>query len=114
MQQKKVFNLLGLARRAAKLALGATAVQQALHRQKVRLLIFASDAAANLKKKVMADAKNCPVCTYSTKAGLGSYFGREELAVIAVLDDGFAHGILAAIEQESTTETDPGNDRNGR
>ena len=90
----KVNRLLGLARRARKLAVGATEVEQQLKKQRVKLLIFAEDVSANSRRKLLELVPGCPVVTYSTVAELGALLGREKVAVLGLLEPHFAKGIL--------------------
>jgi len=94
LPKNKVERLLGLARRARKLAIGSTEVEQQLKKQRVKLLVFAEDASANSRRKVLELARGCPVVTYGTVAELGALLGREKVAVLGVLDVHFAKGIL--------------------
>ena len=102
LNQKKIFNLLGLARRAQKLAFGAEAVLQGVKRKEIHLIIFATDASPNLQKKIKAAAGDLNICYLGSRSELGDFAGRETLGVIGVKDISFAKGILNLVD--TTTE----------
>lgn len=97
--QHQAIKLLGLARRARKLALGGQAVEQALRRGKVALLVFANDVSPRSRSKLSRLAGNIPIRLWQGKGELGAIFQRRELGVLAVLDAHFAAGIVAALAQ---------------
>jgi ribosomal protein L7Ae-like RNA K-turn-binding protein len=94
----RLLGLLGLARRAGRLALGASEVQALVARGRRPLVILARDAGGDLRSRlarsgplrgVLADAVD--------KAELARAFGRRELAVVAVDDPHFIAGIEALV-----------------
>ena len=98
-------NLLGIALRGGNLTVGEEPVEAVARARDARLLILASDAADNTRRRVahFADAGQCIwVRVPFTKAGLGQTLGRSAVAVCAVTDIG-----LAAAIAHKLAETDP-------
>ena len=62
---------------------------------RARLVIVASDASDNTKKKFrdMCEFYKVPICFYGDKDTLGHAMGKEFRASLAILDKGFADGI---------------------
>lgn len=93
--------LLGLARRAGKLALGKEAVESALTHRKVYLLIVAQDASQSTIGKLehRAVMHSVPCLHLDSRDELGRLMGRDTLAVVGLLDPSFARGILKILEK---------------
>lgn len=89
---RKFYSLLGLCKRAGRLAGGEVAAEQAVRGKEARMLVVAGDASANTKKKFRNSAAyyHIPLVETGTKAELGKAVGEEMRAVFAVLDAGFA------------------------
>ena len=106
-----VLNLLGLALRGGNLTVGEEPVEAVARARDARLLILASDAADNTRRRIQhfADAGACIwVRVPFTKAELGQTLGRSAVAVCAVTDIGLAAAIahkLAAIDPVRFDET---------
>ncbi len=98
--ETKLFSLAGLAFRAGKVAAGTAATEEAIQKKKARLLILADDISANTEEKFQRLAKSAdiPILKAGTKASWGTFFKRDELGVLAILDRHFAKGILQAAE----------------
>jgi ribosomal protein L7Ae-like RNA K-turn-binding protein len=94
----EVLGLLGLARRAAKVVIGATAVRHEIRRQRAMLLIFATDFSPATKARLLAEAHySPPVFDFGTMQEWGAFFSRSaktKIGVIAITDKNFAAGIL--------------------
>jgi ribosomal protein L7Ae-like RNA K-turn-binding protein len=90
----KLMNLIGLAQRAGKLETGTDFTINAIANHKARLVLLASDASANLTKKVTDKAAfyNATVITPLTEAELSIAIGHKR-TVIAILDAGFAKAV---------------------
>jgi predicted RNA-binding protein YlxR (DUF448 family) len=96
---RRIDGLLGGARRAGLLALGTEAVRAALGRRAVVLLVVARDAAPGREELSRAAERLGGDClVYGDKRTLGKLFGRDELAVIAVLDAGVARELCRAAQ----------------
>jgi len=96
----KLESLVGLARRAGKVAVGTAAVEEALLKKKVRLVLLAEDVSPNTEERVLRLAKTSgvPVLKTGTKSAWGALFRRKELGLLAILDTNFAKGILGGRE----------------
>ena len=87
--------LIGLARRAGKVASGEAQVEAMLKQQKGYLLILAEDAPGAQKKFVLwAKDLKVPVLIKGGKEELGRAIGLTPRAAILVMDEGFAKAIL--------------------
>lgn len=93
MDETKFLSVLGLCRKAGKIQLGADNVCDAVRSGRSRLVVLASDASDNTKKKIT----NCTayykkrlfVCE-TGKGKLGACLGRDgEVSCAAVCDDSF-------------------------
>lgn len=92
----KIFGLIGLAKRAGKIAGGDFSVTVSIKEKKAELVILAADASDNTKKSMINSCKyhNIRYIEYGTTEALGQYTGSGIRASIAVLDKGFAEAIL--------------------
>lgn len=92
---ERVLALLGLARRAGRLAVGATAVQKMVKSGARPIVVLARDAGAGQRgrcrnlRPVRGLVDGC-----LTRADLARQLGRADLAVVAVADRGFVQGLL--------------------
>ena len=98
VDEQKLLGLLGLARRAGKLAVGFTAVETSVRRGERPLIIMATDIGASQKTKIgrweplrgmLTDVLSAEV--------LAQAMGREKLSVVGVSDAGFVKGILKLV-----------------
>ena len=66
------------------------------------MVIVAGDASDNTKKKFrnMCEYYRVPICFYADKDTLGHAMGKEFRASLAVLDTGFAKGIMKHLDTE--------------
>ncbi len=103
MKSDKVLSLLGLAKKAGKLKGGEFCVETEVKKGKAKLVVVATDASDNTRKnyKDMCSYRHVPICFYSDKESLGKSIGTEERAAVAVLDEGFANGIMKALGNQS-------------
>ena len=102
----KLLNLIGLAQKAGRLAVGEEPTGAAARARDARLILVAADAAENSVRRVrhFADAGQCLWCRIGAdKDALGRAVGRSSCAMLAVMDIGFAEAIvkkLAALDPE--------------
>ncbi len=90
----RLLGLIGLAQRAGKLAVGATAVKQMVARGGRPVLILARDAASGqLDRMRRLEPVTAVVDDVVSREELATALGRDDLVVVAVEDRGFAHGI---------------------
>ena len=102
----KLLNLIGLAKKAGKLEVGEEPVGAAARSKHARLILIASDAADNTRRRALhfGEAGEC-ICLEipPTKEDLGRALGRTSCALLALTDIGFAEAIvkkLAALDPE--------------
>lgn len=87
--------------RARKLISGAEQVEKQLKSKKVCLVIVAIDATDSTQQKLLnkCNFTNTKIVMFGTKNLIGKYIGKEERAVIGVLDINFANRIFQMIEE---------------
>ena len=88
----KVLSLIGLAMKAGRCTSGEMMTENETKAGKAKLVVVASDASENTKKKFR------DMCIYGDKDTLGHAMGKEFRASLAILDEGFADGILKALK----------------
>ena len=122
---RRLCGLLGLARRAGKLAVGASAVERLVHGGEKPLVVLASDAGASLRGsverwepvegvaletggslKVVFDPVEGVVADILTSDEMAEAMGRQKLAVMAVADPGFVRGILKNLKPDEPERPD--------
>jgi hypothetical protein len=92
---EKALGLLGLARRSGKLAVGASAVEQLVHRGRRPVVIVARDAGASQRRRLLAlQPVRGFVDDAFDRATLAQKLGRGELVVVAVSEPGFVSGLI--------------------
>lgn len=90
----RLLALLGLAMRAGKLQVGFSAVEQAVHRGKVPLVVLASDMGASQRTRALRlEPVKGFVTDAVTGADLAAALGRNKLVIVGVCDPGFVDGI---------------------
>ena len=110
MDSHNILSLLGLALRGGRLVMGEEPVEAVARARDARVLLLASDAADNTRRRVehFAEAGACLWLRVPfTKAELGRQFGRTSVAVAAVTDVGLASAVvnkLAALDSEAYGE----------
>ena len=95
LKRDKVLSLLGICRKAGKIAAGEYQTEQAVRSGKVYLVILSKDASANTEKKFrsLCDYYHTSLIQYGEKEELGNAVGCEMRASLAVLDAGLAASI---------------------
>jgi ribosomal protein L7Ae-like RNA K-turn-binding protein len=98
---RKVAALLGLARRARKIAAGTEAVESAMKRQSARLILSATDASVNsiAKLRILAAEAGIAWMQAMGKEELGAALGGAPRACIAVTDPHFAGAMVSVLEK---------------
>jgi len=96
----KALQLLSLAQRAGKVASGEFKTEESVKCGQACLVIVATDASDNTKKKFsnMCTFYEVPFLVYSDKEEIGHYIGKEFRASVAVTDSGLASKILSESE----------------
>ena len=82
----KILSLIGLSMKAGRCTSGEMMTENETKAGKAKLVIVASDASENTKK------------IYGDKDTLGHAMGKEFRASLAILDEGFADGILKELK----------------
>lgn len=100
---EQVLGFLGLMRRAGALAVGAEDAFDMARENKARILMTASDSAANtvsaMKNAAAQREEGIPLVKLDcTKKELGGALGVKECAALAVLDTGFALALCQKLE----------------
>ena len=102
MDSNHILSLLGLALRGKRLAVGEEPVEAVARARDARVLLLASDAADNTRRRVehFADAGQCLWLRLPfTKEKLGRQLGRSSVAVAAVTDVGLAAALVGKLAQ---------------
>ena len=87
----KDLSLLGLAKKAGRLAVGNDAVLEALHTNRARVVLFAEDAGENTVRRFQNKCGDVPITMLSySKETLGAAVGFKSCAVAAIGEEGFA------------------------
>ncbi len=94
--KSKIASLLGLCRKAGKLACGASAAETAIRQKKCFLVLIAEDAGESIMKKIinLSTLNGIEYKILFNKEWLGNAAGLDEKAVVAVKSKDFAEGIL--------------------
>lgn len=102
MNQNKILSLISLATKAGKTASGEFCTEKEVKTGRAALVIVAADASDNTKKKFqnMCDYYEVPICFYKDKDTLGHAMGKEFRASLAILDEGFAKGIMKQLKTQ--------------
>lgn len=95
MKRDSVLSLIGIAKKAGKVAAGEFQTENAVKSGKACLVVISEEASENTKKKFrnMCTFYEVPVIFYGTKDELGRAIGCEFRASIAILDEGLSKGI---------------------
>lgn len=88
----KLLSLLSLSQKAGKLKSGEFQTENAIKSYEASLVIVATDASDNTKKKFhdMCSFYEVPYIEYGDRDLLGHTIGKEFRAMVAVCDEGFA------------------------
>ena len=99
MINNKICGLLGLARRAGKLTFGTEACLQEIDKNRVNLIIIATDAAERTKMnfKNICTNKKVPIVECLNIEELSNAIGKSNKAVVGVRDINFSNEIMKII-----------------
>lgn len=102
----KVLSLLSLATKAGKSKSGEFLTEKEVKDGNAFLVIVAKDASENTKKKFlnMCEFYEVPICFYSDKDTLGHAMGKEFRASLAIVDAGFAKGMMKHLDTYKKTD----------
>lgn len=87
-----VNKLLGFAYRARKVKVGKVATFSAIDAGKAFLIVIADDVSEKIKKELAKPAAD--LIKFADKNTIGKLFGRTEVGIFAITDEGFAKAIL--------------------
>lgn len=94
---------LGLMRRAGKLCLGQSQVEEAVQKHRAALLLLTSDAGKDIHRKMELLAEESGVDLQilpGNREEVSHYVGRKNLAVLAVTDAGFAEALKRRLAED--------------
>ncbi|MCD7796584.1 MAG: hypothetical protein LUG95_02925 [Clostridiales bacterium] len=104
MNKEKIFSMLGLARRAGRLAYGHDAVKQSVIKKRACMLIFCSDVSPRLVRDfeytVQKQNANIPLFKTSLTMEEIYFYAGCRAGVIAVEDENFSNKIISLLIQE--------------
>ena len=105
LKQDKVLSLIGLATKAGQTASGEFMTEREVKTGRAALVIVAGDSSDNTKKKFrdMWEFYKVPIYFYGDKDTLGHAMGKEFRASLAILDEGFAKGVLKHLTENNET-----------
>ena len=98
--EQRILTFLGLATKAGKTVSGSDAVAEAVARGCAYLVLVAEDASEGTAKKIAFFSRQAGVslCRFSTRQQLGKFLGKEDRAVAAILDKGFADRLIQLLQ----------------
>ena len=101
-QLQRMYRLLGLGVRSRGAVIGVSQVREAAKRNKVLFAIVATDASTNSLDKVvpLLNARRVRFIEVPSATELGASVGREQTAVVGIVDRQLAAGIRGAVTRE--------------
>ena len=105
-QRDRVLSMLGLAAKAGKIESGEFSTEKAVKEGRAYLVVAASDASDNTKKKFsdMCNYYHVTMKVFSDKVSLGNACGKEFRASLAVTDEGLAKAVVKQIDSLDNLE----------
>ena len=99
MKEKRLLSMVSLAKKAGKLVTGEEGCEKAIQKGQARLVLVATDASDNTKKKFgnKSSFYQVPLFSFFTKDEMGAAIGTHSRATIAVVDENFGNNILEII-----------------
>jgi hypothetical protein len=96
---EKIKSLIAMSVKSGKIAAGYSAVEDALNKKRVELLVYARDVSEGTREKIAraVSETNTPEATLFTRDELGSMMSRELVGVIAFEDKGIADAVRKEI-----------------
>ena len=105
--EKKMKNILSIGSKAGRTASGAQVVREALQKGRVELILLAGDASTRTMDAFHTLAGDVPCRCAADRKKLGRWFGRESVAVAAVLNRGLARPLLIVLDRLTAIEFSP-------
>ena len=102
MNKDKIYYFIGLATKAGKTVTGYDLIHKAIKSNKTNLVIVATDASDNTKKKFedCCSHNGVRLICFGEKEQIGRFTGKDERASVAICDNNFANGLLQLIDNE--------------
>ena len=99
---ERMYRLLGLGVRSRGVVVGVSQVREAAKRNKVFLAIVATEASANSIDKIvpLLNARRVRFIEVQSAMELGAAVGREQTAVVGIVDRQLAAGVQDAVTRE--------------
>jgi len=98
--EDKIRSLIVMSAKAGKLAAGFSAVQDALEKDRVRMLLFAHDLSEGTREKLkLSPALTERQATLFTRDELGALLSRELVGLIGIIDEGLANAVWKEAER---------------
>jgi len=97
---EKIKSLLSISMKAGQIAAGYSAVQDALDKGRVKLLLYASDLSDGTREKIAAHGfATLRQETLFTRDEIGNILNRELIGVVGILDQGFASALWTEMQR---------------
>lgn len=98
---QSLLNFLGLAMRAGKVKSGESVIHTEIKKQRLYLVIIASDASKNTIKTLTNKCQSyqIPYRIISDRYALGEAVGKEARVNIGITDQGFAKKLISMIDE---------------
>lgn len=99
--KQSLLNFLGLAMRAGKVKSGESVILTEIKKQRLYLVLIASDASENTIKTLTNKCKSyhIPYRLISNRYELGEAVGKEARVNIGITDQGFAKKLISMIDE---------------
>ncbi|MCL2575241.1 MAG: ribosomal L7Ae/L30e/S12e/Gadd45 family protein [Defluviitaleaceae bacterium] len=93
--EKRILSMLSLAKKAGKIITGEDGCVKAIQKDNAKLVLVATDASDNTKKKFNDKTKfyNVPIHSIFTKEMVSANIGLQNRATIVITDEGFGSKI---------------------
>lgn len=103
MNDKKIYSLLGLCKRAGLLVSGEFKVRECVTSGKAQLVIVSRDASDRTKKLFKDKCRyyEVPVWCFGGREDLGRCIGNNERCTIGVLDKGFSDKLIDILKDQA-------------
>lgn len=97
----KISSLISMAGKAGQVAAGASAVEDALSKGRIHMLIFATNLSEGTREKVMTRSgiASIPHMKIFTTEEIGAMLGRELIGIIGIIEKGFATALWRECER---------------
>lgn len=96
---QRIYELIGLSKRARELVSGSFAVEEAIKSGKAQLVIVSKEASSNTINKffAMCRCRDIDIVVFGSKENLGKCIGKPDRTLLAITDGAFKGMILDAL-----------------